>query len=232
MTMTSKQRTAFELAPPQGSILPIWHRGGAPNYQLKPIISRHVQDPLKAWQRERGDSGIATGQLHLDILETPDRPTLPGKSSSSYYVPTTATGLIADRLVAEQPLQTTPALQTQSLLKKSPVLLEHQASAPVSVTVFYCRAGTFDEKVVTKLANCLKDIALGHADFSVCSIVKPLDQLQTSAVRPCSMVLLVGSSTEQPCQWKQIHRHVRQKERETVDHISDKLQIRHLRQRR
>lgn len=43
----------YWLAPPQGSIVPIWHRGGAPNYQPKPMICRHKQDPIRAWRRER-----------------------------------------------------------------------------------------------------------------------------------------------------------------------------------
>jgi sulfite reductase alpha subunit-like flavoprotein len=42
----------YWLAPPQGSIVPIWHRGAAPNYQPKPMICKHVQDPVKAWRRE------------------------------------------------------------------------------------------------------------------------------------------------------------------------------------
>lgn len=42
----------YWLAPPQGSIVPLWHDGGAPNYQPKPMICRHVQDPIKAWLRE------------------------------------------------------------------------------------------------------------------------------------------------------------------------------------
>ena len=44
---------SYWLAPPQGSIVPVWHRGGAPNYQPKPMMSKHVQDPVKAWRRER-----------------------------------------------------------------------------------------------------------------------------------------------------------------------------------
>ena len=44
----------YWLAPPQGSIVPIWHQGGLPNYQPKPMICRHVQDPIKAWKRELG----------------------------------------------------------------------------------------------------------------------------------------------------------------------------------
>ncbi|KAJ3955346.1 hypothetical protein N0V92_008117 [Colletotrichum tropicale] len=43
----------YWLAPPQGSIIPLWHRGGSPNYQPKPLICRHAQDPIKAWRRER-----------------------------------------------------------------------------------------------------------------------------------------------------------------------------------
>lgn len=46
----------YWLAPPQGSIIPLWHRGGAPNYQPQPLICRHVQDPIRAWKRENGIS--------------------------------------------------------------------------------------------------------------------------------------------------------------------------------
>jgi flavodoxin len=41
------------LAPPQGSLIPLWHRGTSPNYQPKPMVCHHVQDPIKAWQREQ-----------------------------------------------------------------------------------------------------------------------------------------------------------------------------------
>lgn len=42
----------YWLAPPQGSLVPLWHEGGAPNYQPKPMICRPVQDPIKVWYRE------------------------------------------------------------------------------------------------------------------------------------------------------------------------------------
>lgn len=42
----------YWLAPPQGSVVPLWHRGGAPNYQPKPLICRNVQDPVKIWKRK------------------------------------------------------------------------------------------------------------------------------------------------------------------------------------
>jgi nitric oxide synthase oxygenase domain/subunit len=53
----------FWVAPPQGSIVPIWHRGAAPNYQPKPMICRHVQDPSKAWKREQSSWPLAAAKI-------------------------------------------------------------------------------------------------------------------------------------------------------------------------
>ncbi|RCI11408.1 hypothetical protein L249_7145 [Ophiocordyceps polyrhachis-furcata BCC 54312] len=44
----------YWLAPPQGSIIPVWHRGGAPNYQPKPMICRLKENPVKVWKRLKG----------------------------------------------------------------------------------------------------------------------------------------------------------------------------------
>lgn len=44
----------YWIAPPQGSIVPLWHRGFAPNYQPKPLIARHRFDPVKVWMRRKG----------------------------------------------------------------------------------------------------------------------------------------------------------------------------------
>lgn len=43
----------YWISPPQGSIVPVWHRGGAPNYQPKPMICRNRYDPVKCWQRRK-----------------------------------------------------------------------------------------------------------------------------------------------------------------------------------
>ncbi|PYH90281.1 nitric-oxide synthase [Aspergillus ellipticus CBS 707.79] len=43
----------YWLSPPQGSIVPVWHRGGAPNYQPKPMICRNRYDPVKSWHRQK-----------------------------------------------------------------------------------------------------------------------------------------------------------------------------------
>ncbi|KAL9090490.1 MAG: hypothetical protein Q9165_005251 [Trypethelium subeluteriae] len=57
----------YWLAPPQGSIVPIWHRGGAPHYQPKPLICRHQEDPVKAWKRRQRDSGRETQNPDAEI---------------------------------------------------------------------------------------------------------------------------------------------------------------------
>ncbi|KAH9905392.1 nitric oxide synthase [Xylariomycetidae sp. FL2044] len=60
----------YWLAPPQGSIIPTWHRGASPNYQPNPMICHHVQDPIKAWRREsrRPDINTATHpELNIPI---------------------------------------------------------------------------------------------------------------------------------------------------------------------
>ncbi|PFH62310.1 hypothetical protein XA68_14170 [Ophiocordyceps unilateralis] len=44
----------YWLAPPQGSIIPVWHRGGAPNYQPKPMICRLKENPIRVWKRLKG----------------------------------------------------------------------------------------------------------------------------------------------------------------------------------
>ncbi|KAF2206484.1 hypothetical protein CERZMDRAFT_115735 [Cercospora zeae-maydis SCOH1-5] len=68
----------YWLAPPQGSIVPIWHRGGAPNYQPTPLICKHVQNPIKAWRREveqRTAQGLARDRpLSTSCLPSKDGP--------------------------------------------------------------------------------------------------------------------------------------------------------------
>ncbi|GIZ49867.1 hypothetical protein CKM354_001288500 [Cercospora kikuchii] len=56
----------YWLAPPQGSIVPIWHRGGAPNYQPTPLICKHVQSPIKAWRREVQERSAQASLQHRE----------------------------------------------------------------------------------------------------------------------------------------------------------------------
>ncbi|KAK4504831.1 hypothetical protein PRZ48_002793 [Zasmidium cellare] len=61
----------YWLSPPGGSIVPVWHRGGAPNYQPKPLIARQVQDPVNVWRRAKGLGPVSYSQKeHLKPMET------------------------------------------------------------------------------------------------------------------------------------------------------------------
>ena len=65
----------YWLAPPQGSIVPIWHRGGAPNYQPKPMICRQSRCPVKAWKKEKQPANSAKRSTDsIEIDESTQRP--------------------------------------------------------------------------------------------------------------------------------------------------------------
>lgn len=52
----------YWIAPPQGSIIPVWHRGAAPNYQAKPLVTKHHFDPVKVWQERSGQAIVVTSR--------------------------------------------------------------------------------------------------------------------------------------------------------------------------
>jgi nitric oxide synthase oxygenase domain/subunit/sulfite reductase alpha subunit-like flavoprotein len=53
----------YWISPPQGSLVPLWHRGGAPNYQPKPMVARHKCDPVNVWKRRNNALPPATEQV-------------------------------------------------------------------------------------------------------------------------------------------------------------------------
>ncbi len=97
----------YWLAPPQGSIIPLWHRGGAPNYQPKPLICRHVQDPVKAWRRERRQNSFDTASVrsaHITrwISEPTNRRILPlPLSSTTVRIHYCSSGITAAKLASK-----------------------------------------------------------------------------------------------------------------------------------
>jgi flavodoxin len=77
----------FWVAPPQGSIIPIWHRGAAPNYQPKPMICRHVQDPAKAWKREKPSWPLGATHQSNTVAFFIDPPHYSTRSSGTTLTP-------------------------------------------------------------------------------------------------------------------------------------------------
>lgn len=59
----------YWIAPPQGSIIPVWHRGGAPNYQPKPLIAKNHYDAAKIWRANLEDTSTIS-QAGSDTSET------------------------------------------------------------------------------------------------------------------------------------------------------------------
>ncbi|KAL8677710.1 MAG: hypothetical protein Q9186_005894 [Xanthomendoza sp. 1 TL-2023] len=185
----------YWLAPPQGSIVPVWHRGGAPNYQPKPMISRHVQDPLNAWQREKEKSGLVSKKIYIRDIISLRRPDLRVRSSSNYCVPPTWEKPHTSETPWRQITPDTLRFPTSS--NEMQVVQDRTISSALSVAVYFCSAGTFAEKVAMKLHDRVRDLSRSVSYLSVCPTVTSLDQLETLALRPGSIVLLVVSSTGQ-----------------------------------
>ncbi|KAI4203856.1 MAG: hypothetical protein LQ348_001377, partial [Seirophora lacunosa] len=186
----------YWLAPPQGSIVPVWHKGGAPCYQPKPMISKHVQDPVKAWERERPDWSIATKSLQIVSNIPSPRPPFKARSSSMEGV-----SFAWDKQHKREVIDTLGQLRARP---PSNVLNEHASNprvpgcpCPMSVSVYFCSAGTFAEKIAAKLLIRLRDLAKSISNVSVCTSISPLDQLKASALTADHLVLVIVSSTGQ-----------------------------------
>ncbi|KAL8746468.1 MAG: hypothetical protein Q9184_007744, partial [Pyrenodesmia sp. 2 TL-2023] len=185
----------YWLAPPQGSIVPVWHRGGAPNYQPKPMISKHVQDPLKAWAREKPDDFVATRHRIVARVRL-KRPRVQVRSTTNDDFRNTCN---------DHTVRDLPASQHQTL-NESPIhalrtALENDKAAVdrtrLSMSLYFCSAGTLAEKTATKLYDRLSDLSKSIPGVSVCSGIKPLNQLNPSTVISSELVLAVVSSTGQ-----------------------------------
>jgi nitric oxide synthase oxygenase domain/subunit/sulfite reductase alpha subunit-like flavoprotein len=191
----------YWLAPPQGSIIPVWHRGGAPNYQPKPMICRHVQDPLKTWEREKQDCFVAAKPLNFVANIHPKRPSLQGRRITSDSITRTwetrhmreATELVGER----RSLKPVDGTRRQSLTGDEPDSKDTATSERLSVSIHFCSAGTLAEKIATKLHYRLSDLAKSISSISVCSRIEVLNNFRASAMSPSNLSLIVVSSTGQ-----------------------------------
>ncbi|KAL8798680.1 MAG: hypothetical protein Q9182_006466 [Xanthomendoza sp. 2 TL-2023] len=187
----------YWLAPPQGSIVPVWHRGGAPNYQPKPMISRHVQDPLNAWQREKGQLGVLSKTLYIRDAIPLKRPNLQVRSSSNYCVPPTWEKRHIQNAIDASACQVAPDALRLQASSASRDVQDRTVPSKLSLTVYFCSAGTFAEKVAMKLHDRVGQLARSVSCLSVCPVVTSIDQMEASSLKPGSIVLLVVSSTGQ-----------------------------------
>lgn len=185
----------YWLAPPQGSIVAVWHRGGAPNYQPKPMICRHVQDPLNAWVREKQDGFVAAKTLSAAVVMQPKRPPLQGRSITNDCYSNTPNGRQVPDVTKSETYRETHDLTTAAKGQSSARIQIEQND--LSISVYFCSAGTFAEKLAMKLHSRLSDMAENTPNVSVCSTVKTLNKLQSSTIQSNELILAVVSSTGQ-----------------------------------
>ncbi|KAL9019558.1 MAG: hypothetical protein Q9185_003178 [Variospora sp. 1 TL-2023] len=186
----------YWLAPPQGAIVPVWHRGGAPCYQPKPMICKHVQDPLKAWERERPIFFTAKKAFKAISSTALTRPTFQEKSMTDDGV-----SPAWDKQHKREVVKTVGQRQTPRLFKAfhKHVSNQRKPASPcqLSVSVYFCSAGTFAEKIAAKLSIRLNELAKSIPNVSVCSTIRPLNQLLASSLTTDHLILVIVSSTGQ-----------------------------------
>ncbi|KAK2016650.1 nitric oxide synthase [Colletotrichum eremochloae] len=174
----------YWLAPPQGSIVPIWHRGGSPNYQPKPLICRHAQDPVKAWRRERQTRATRTRDslnTKLDIfvpsisLTRPATPVSPFGTASTSFLP------------ARPPSQTTrPSTPLTPLSPRTPGR---------RIYIGFCSSGNVAIKLCKRLCVQLQHAC--DASPKLGSVVVPctLNALPIAMIEPNDVLVIVASTT-------------------------------------
>ena len=187
----------YWLAPPQGSIIPLWHRGGAPCYQPKPMICKHVEDPIKAWRREIQGSSIAT-KLLRSVTVSCEQDLQPTHTELGPQA-------IADTgfqgSLRERPQSTTAPL-TWLRHKKSVVVTDEEVESDTelgkkSIALFFCSGGTIAERLTAKLHDRISKVVKESPDAVLCPEIKSLNALEPSKITADKVYLLVVSSTGQ-----------------------------------
>ena len=161
---------AYWLSLPQGSLLPVWHRGGSPSYQPKPMIARHAQDPVKAWRREKAKKASIVYQTGKGT---------PGEATWSSPVKIKVAKL--DRpLPAEKPLKFTsrPVVDQREVIK-----------------LYFCSSGTTAETLAKRLSKQIDQLIRGSSFFIFDGLIQALNQLRPCDLSTNNIILILISST-------------------------------------
>lgn len=171
----------YWLAPPQGSIIPIWHRGGAPNYQPKPLIARHVQDPMKAWRREVKlfhDNGMIPPKVTIHLSHEPSLPNFNPRPSIPKFVDSTT--------ISQSGSTIHQGLGSMTLLTTN-----------LRISIHYCTAGTTAKKLAAKVHMNLKARLSPDSQALLEPDVKSLDSIDLNRLSSNDLLLMIVSSTGQ-----------------------------------
>ncbi|KAF2672562.1 hypothetical protein BT63DRAFT_396259 [Microthyrium microscopicum] len=161
----------YWLAPPQGSIVPIWHRGGAPNYQPKPLIAKHVLNPMKAWRREKNSYSSPVRQL----------------------APVSAKA-IPNQIIA-QSISVATSITTQFISNKLQGFEALMGTDSCHIAIHYCTAGTTARKLADKLHKKIAMYLAKTTSKVILHNIATLDAIEVDELGPNTLLLLVVSST-------------------------------------
>ena len=174
----------YWLAPPQGSIIPLWHRGGAPNYQPKPMICKHVQDPVKAWRRERScpDYASKAHQLRKNVVSIPKPEQSPLPAQAAVITRDAPISKIIKELRVSLPVTVQNAVCPQ-------------ANPSKTIAIYFCSAGTVAQRLATKLHRWIHRLVRDVPTVSLKPHVESLNCLKDLSLTANHIILLVVSST-------------------------------------
>ncbi|KAI9704975.1 MAG: hypothetical protein M1836_006755 [Candelina mexicana] len=187
----------YWLAPPQGSIVPLWHRGGAPNYQPKPMICKHVEDPTKAWAREKQDWSIPSKPLRSVALLTEHKHTKVQMSSDDWRLSMLRKAVAQKprkQIPSRAPLIAQPQQYGAIVYTREPI---ETAPTNTSIAILYCSAGTIAKKIANKLYERVATLIKGSSAVALCPSIETLDTLEVSDLTLDKILLVVVSSTGQ-----------------------------------
>ncbi len=144
------------------------------------MITRHVQDPIKAWEREKHLWSVTAESLATFVEVQVGPIILPRKGSDTTLVGSDDNGL-------ESSDQSCPIFETS---------LQHTSQDEIkTVAIFFCSAGTTAEKLANKLQKWMTLFVENLSHVSCKAVVEPLDSLKVSDLTPNKILLLVVSST-------------------------------------
>ena len=181
------------------------------------MICKHVQDPIKAWGREKLKGPAGVQEPKPTIVAKESTVVAAGKESE--------TGIMADQTEVvlrrkslqlfhwipkevngpENKIAADPGtLQTEKFLRRNslqlfPLIQEVQSSKNSNrrISIFFCSAGTVAEKLASKLHGWLKSLVKDSSDLRLCSRSEPLSKVSASDLTANNILLLVVSSTGQ-----------------------------------
>ena len=181
------------------------------------MICKHVQDPVKAWRREKQNGHAGAERVKPVVVDSQIATAADQGSETGIKIHQTEIPLPRNNLQLfhkpqkemKKPEDQTQRLsmfqQTESLLRSSSLQLFHETQTEVHspvhdtrcISIFFCSAGTIAEKLAHKLHRWLKSLVKDSSNLGLCSRPKPLNSLSASDLTTESILLLIISSTGQ-----------------------------------